>query len=116
MTGFTYFCTDRYGNTYNRYSAMHDAPRYRSAQVYRDRGTTHAVNKAHVSYSKGEVGPLPNFLRSHPRFEHEVVAVRAYPGRHLAGEPWSSIDHVWTRAQADRVDGYDRDDLGESRD
>jgi hypothetical protein len=83
MTGFTYFCTDRYGNTYNRYSAMHDAPRYRSAEIYRDRGTTAPVTKAHVSYSKGEVGSRPKFLRSQDaRFEDEVVAVRAYPGRH----------------------------------
>jgi hypothetical protein len=86
MTGFTYFCTDRHGNTYSRYSAMHDAPRYCSAEIYRDRGTTDPVTKAHVSYSKAEVGSRPKFLRQDARFEDEVVAVRAYPGRYRDGE------------------------------
>jgi len=69
----TYFATDSHGHTYSRHSASHLEPRYFSAIIYRPDGTTHAVSKANVSYtaSKRPYGD-----------GNEVVAVRAYPGRH----------------------------------
>ena len=74
MTGITYFCTDKHGNTYSRYSVAHVKPRYLFATIYRPAGTTHAVTKANVSYS----GTRPASWEPATR---QVVEVRAYAGR-----------------------------------
>jgi SprT-like family len=108
----TYFATDKHGHTYSRHSAGHLKPRYFWAAIFRPEGTTHAVAKANVTYSIRT--PADH------RYADEVVAVRAYPGRHkvepvaersksvssptkteeqtpVSSEPFKShIEHVWT--------------------
>jgi hypothetical protein len=102
--GFTYFCTDRHGNTYTRFSAQHAEPTYTFAAVYRREGTTAPVAKANVTYSrkrgtaegvarrfqgmevkrsyKADHLGVTKWMDDPHRLEAEVVPVRAYPGRH----------------------------------
>jgi hypothetical protein len=76
--GITYFCNDKHGNLYTRYSAGETQPRYTAAAIYREAGTTDPVGKNMVSYmaKRRMIG------RPYANTETEVVDVRAYQGRH----------------------------------
>lgn len=88
--GYTYFCTDSDGNTYNRYSAGHDAPRYVAATIVRPKGGKATKNgisyssKPHLNAGTWDI-ELPNGYKK-PKIAgvSEAAAVRAYPGRHTA--------------------------------
>jgi hypothetical protein len=92
--GVTYFCTDSVGHTYSRYSATHIKPEYTWAVVERRPGTTKAVGKSAVQYSRtGRNAQLaadrvlrngywnPDTRKAEPA-QADVVEVRAYLGRH----------------------------------
>ena len=97
----TYFCTDKHGNVYHRYSDGHATPQYAFAVVTRSAGSTKPVSKASVNYSRRmetalsvasrfqgmtvnrTYDPETGKWRDDPhRLEAEVVPVRAYRGRH----------------------------------
>lgn len=101
MAGMTYFCTDSHGNLYTRYSARHVRPEYTFASIYRREGTTTRVDKHAINYSRRRdtaeaianryVGmtvrrswdPVScGYVDDAHRLTAEVVAVRAYEGRH----------------------------------
>ena len=78
--GVTYFCRDRHGNEYTRYSAGHTTQRYRFASIVRSDwhktlGTTGPVGKSAVNYSSKRITGL------NPAADVEVVEVQAYAGR-----------------------------------
>ncbi len=54
--GYTYFCTDKAGNTYTRYSANHNAAQYTFASIYRREGTANPVDKSQINYSRQRGG------------------------------------------------------------
>jgi|KBSMisStandDraft_5_1062788.scaffolds.fasta_scaffold219582_2 hypothetical protein len=95
--GVTYFCTDRHGNVYARYSARHGEPRYTWAAIGRLIGTTARVGKACVAYSSNREtvarvaarsvrnGHYDYTTRKQEPVEAEVVPVRAYRGRWTVG-------------------------------
>jgi hypothetical protein len=97
MSGITYFCTDRHGNVYSRYSARHGEPRYTWAAIGRLIGTTARVGKACVAYSSNREtvarvaarsvrnGHYDYTTRKQEPVEAEVVEVRAYRGRWTVG-------------------------------
>lgn len=99
--GFTYFCTDKCGNLYTRYSANHNKAQYTFAALHRREGTTDPVSKAAINYSRqlsGAQGVANRFqgmtnnrswdsaarqyVDDPHRIVSEVMPVRAYPGRH----------------------------------
>jgi hypothetical protein len=95
ITGITYFCTDKFGNVYQRYSRLHvGEPTYLWACIERREGTTNAVGKSAVQYSRSRqnainaanrvlrCGYYDHINRVTTPAETEVVPVRAYPGRH----------------------------------
>jgi hypothetical protein len=94
MAGTTYFCTDRHGNIYSRYSVQHREPQYLFAAIDRRAGSTQPVAKGQVAYSRARSGAqaaadrhLRNgyydyVTRTILPLEAEVVEVRAYPGKH----------------------------------
>lgn len=97
--GITYFCTDKHGNIYNRYSERHTEAQYPFAVVSRGAGTTHAVGKGSINYSGRRDLAQANLNAAtkdngRPTWdkkdiidvEAELLEVRAYPGRH-AVEP-----------------------------
>lgn len=83
--GITYFCTDSDGHVYNRYSKDHVAPRFVVCTLQRVAGET--ASKGTCSYSSK---PWPLSVSTSVMWWYggketvstEVVAVRAYPGRH----------------------------------
>jgi len=95
--GITYFCTDADGNVYSRYSVRHTAPIYGRAVIRREQGKP-VPGKNYISYTGRPVsthGPSQDGVMwgtKAPRTV-EVVAVRAYPGRH-AVEPGDEVVSV----------------------
>lgn len=95
--GFTYFCNDRDGNIYNRYSKDHNAPLYRNATIKRRVGRK--AEKNGVSYTSGQqingqiwdVGFYDAIDRRQVPGVAESVTVRAYPGRHT-NEPIGRVE------------------------
>lgn len=86
--GITYFCDDKHGNGYTRYSAGHTVPMYSHAVISRRLGTTHQVSKGDVQYSSRLALAQSNFTKMNGltygdrAYEAELVVVRAHEGRH----------------------------------
>jgi hypothetical protein len=123
MSGITYFCTDRFGHVYTRYSVAHVQPRYQWAVIERVAGTTGKASKACVSYSsnrqtcaniaaRAKSTGWHNFRTNKiDAVEAEVVEVRAYNHR-LKEEPVGALEVAaaqMPQADADPIVAEQRD-------
>jgi len=92
--GITYFCTDKHGHTYNRFSARHCEPLYHWAALRHVEGDASPLAKNEVSYSESKNGAHKLGAQYGCR-TYQVVKVRAYPGRHTT-EPspagWDKVE------------------------